>query len=364
MRIHEGQGHWGEGEYREKQLQKLREDYTSDFGDQIAAYDQALIDNARIEDESRTKKTQLFNDFWQLFAKELSEEWQTTNSNMTYKGIIEDSLLTNELSGLTEKQKTDIKELGLTPHFFDELQVALGGCNPLGEVNNIIEQLRAFRGEQGKLLAILQGLQEQREQEALARQQEKEEEQEEMIAANKNAHSQDFIPQEVSEMPEHLKSGPEVSPNARAVQALHFELQSPELRDQRLGYDMAKISQETKKLMSDTFGIPEDTLHNLTKGQLNEFVAQELLKLQNGPYKLPNGIDKLDKIYLVDIQDNGMPPKLSYYDLKTGSFQETSTQDAMRYGNADLQVTIQRQSLMQGNSDGTPSGVASDQYFQ
>ena len=36
----------------------------------------------------------------------------------------------------------------------------------------------------------------------------------------------------------------------------------------------------------------------------------------------------------------------------------------MRYGNDDLQVTIQRQRLMQGNHNGTPSGGASDQYFQ
>ena len=141
-----------------EQQQEFREKMERDFAPGIARYEQAQENNKRIKAELATEEKELIGNFWRLCEEGVTQEWERTNSNMTYLDVVQDSHV-QELQGLSDEQKVQVKELGLTPHFFEELQLALGGCNSAEEVNNIIEQLRVFRGEQNQFLVLLQELQ-------------------------------------------------------------------------------------------------------------------------------------------------------------------------------------------------------------
>ncbi len=269
---------------REQQAEFLKT-MERDFASNIAAYDQAQIDNKRIKNELREEETQLISDFWQNFSEALSQEWQRTNSNMTYKGIIEDSFL-NELSGITDEQKEKIKELGLTPHFFDEFSQALS-CH--GDVSNIIDELEKFRTEQSRLAALLQAIQNTAEEPAAPVQKEEEAT---LLAATGETSAENF--DTAQEDVQSLEREKLLSETVMKLNSL-FETPVDILQSD---LDTRNVGVENETYLRELFGLEENDQFPRTVKQFNRRLEEMLARVKVKGGDLPPGLTSAQEIIL------------------------------------------------------------------
>ena len=355
MAIHKARGD------RQEQLQEYRKIYERDFAPQIVAYDAAQENNKRVDRELRQEETQLIEDFWDAFSANLSEEWQRTNSNMTYHGIIEDSLL-NELQGLSAEQKAQLKELGLTPHFFGEIKGVLAGCDPDSTVNNIIEELRDFRSEQGKLMALLAEIQNGHEEDLDKPQVEKEEEGT-LLAATSKASSENFEP--------------EGEPSATASTKENFFATREYLAQARL--DPRFLTLENEEYFKKLFNVGEDAFPR-TVQEFNALLEKMFQNVTDAGGKLPPNLSKVDEVIVKmppppiftsedgpDVQRNWQNQPVLIYNPQTGLFSEKTIGQTMLYNSDQFQAgsvkvsILDEASMMNGGIAGQNTTVVSVQ---
>ena len=335
-----------------EQQQEFLQTMLRDFADDIARYEEAQENNKRIKAGLAVEEKQLIEDFWHVFQEGLTQEWKRTNANMTYLSNIQDSHL-GELQGLSDEQKAEIKRLGLTPHFFDKIKLALGepaigGCNPSEEVNNIIEQLQVFRGEQGRLLALLQELQNNHEE-----QQEIEEEGETLVAATREASAENFdTTQEDARSLEKEKLSSEAVMQLNSLFGTPVDILQGDLNTRNVGV-------ENETYLRELFGLGENDQFPRTVKEFNRRLEEMLERVRAKGGVLPEGLASAQEIilqtpqpqYIMNETQESIQRKWNdlqnqsvlTYNPQTGQFTQKPVQDTLYIPQAgDVRVSIQR----------------------